>query len=169
MGEGVKPIETARLVLREMVLEDEEALAAVLCDQETMRWYPAAFTRKQVREWIERQMKQYPSGTGLLGIVEKRTGKLIGDCGIKWQEVEAVMAPEVGYHVHRERWNQGFATEAAKAMIGYAFGGLGVDHVISLIRPENMQSRRVAEKNGLALDRMVFWHDFDHCVYKLWK
>jgi RimJ/RimL family protein N-acetyltransferase len=79
------------------------------------------------------------------------------------------MEPEVGYHVHRERWGQGFATEAAKAMIGYAFHALGADYVISLIRPENVQSRRVAEKNGLGLDRMVFWHDFDHCVYKLCK
>jgi RimJ/RimL family protein N-acetyltransferase len=162
-------METARLVLRPLVWNDEEALAQVYCDAETMLWYPAPYTRKELRERIEQQMTDYPSGAGLLGMVEKHTGQLIGDCGVRWQEVEAAMEPEVGYHVHRERWGQGFATEAAKAMIGYAFHALGADFVISLIRPENVQSRRVAEKNGLALDRVVFWHDFDHCVYKLCK
>ncbi len=169
MGEGVIRIETERLLLRPLVWDDEEALAQVYCDAETMLWYPAPYTRKQLRERIEQQMTDYPSGAGLLGMVEKQTGRLIGDCGVRWQEVETLTEPEVGYHVHRERWGQGFATEAAKAMIGYAFHALGVDFVISLIRPENVQSRRVAEKNGLVVDRVVFWHDFDHCVYKLWK
>ncbi len=159
-------IETARLVLRPLIPEDEDNLAAVLSDAETMRWYPRPFTQEQVREWIERQMSRYASGSGLLGIVEKQTGKLIGDCGVVWQDVGTGMEPEIGYHVHRGWWNRGFATEAAKAAIDYAFGELGVDHVISIIRPENLQSRRVAEKNGLTVDRMVFWHDFDHCIYQ---
>ncbi|MGB7189899.1 MAG: GNAT family N-acetyltransferase [Acidobacteriaceae bacterium] len=162
-------METARLVLRPLLVSDEDALAEVYCDAETMRWYPAPYTREQLRDKMELQRGRYASGTGLLGMVEKRTGKLIGDCGIVWQEVEATMEPEIGYHVHRGCWGQGFATEAAKAMIDHAFEELEVDHVISLIRPENLQSRRVAEKNGLTLDRVVLWRDFDHCVYKLWK
>jgi len=162
-------LETARLVLRPLTLEDEDNLLAVLGDAETMLWYPSPYTREQVREGIERQISRYGSGSGLLGMVETQTGRLIGDCGVVWQEVEGRMEPEIGYHVHRGWWNRGFATEAAKAAIDYAFGGLGVDHVISLIRPENVQSRRVAEKNGLTLDRMVFWHEFDHCIYQRWK
>jgi [ribosomal protein S5]-alanine N-acetyltransferase len=73
---------------------------------------------------------------------------------------------EIGYHINRERWNQGFATEAARAVVDYAFRQFDVDHVISLIRPENAASRRVAEKSGLALDRMVFWRGYDTCVYR---
>jgi [ribosomal protein S5]-alanine N-acetyltransferase len=169
VDEGITSIETARLVLRPLVMEDEEALAQVYCDAETMRWYPAPYTGEQVRERIGQQIDRYASGAGLLGMVEKQTGRLIGDCGVTWQDVEAVMEPEVGYHVHRERWGQGFATEAAKAVIGYAFNQLGVNHVISMIRPENVQSRRVAEKNGLTVNRVVFWRDYDHCVYELWK
>ncbi|HTZ90075.1 MAG TPA: GNAT family N-acetyltransferase [Alloacidobacterium sp.] len=162
-------LETARLVLRLLTPEDVDDLAAVLGDAETMRWYPAPYTRKQVREGIERQMGSYPSGSGLLGMVEKQTGRLIGDCGVVWQDVEGRMEPEIGYHVHRGWWNRGFATEAARAAMDYAFGELGVDHVISMIRPENVPSRRVAEKNGLTMDRMVFWRDYDHCVYQRWK
>jgi [ribosomal protein S5]-alanine N-acetyltransferase len=169
VDEGVMRIETPRLVLRPLTLKDEEVLAAVLGDAETMRWYPRPLTREQVREWIERQMGRYGSGSGLLGMIEKQTGKLIGDCGPVWQDIDRGTELEIGYHVNRERWGQGFATEAARWTIDYAFDTLDVDHVISMIRPENVQSRRVAEKNGLTVDRVIFWRDYDTCVYELWK
>ncbi|MBV8113575.1 MAG: GNAT family N-acetyltransferase [Silvibacterium sp.] len=159
-------IETDRLLLRPLIFADEPALAAVLSDAETMLWYPRPYTADEVRQRIGQQMGRYPEGSGLLGMVEKRTGKLIGDCGPTWQEVEGRMELEIGYHVNRERWNQGFATEAAKAVMDYAFRRFNVDRVISMIRPENMASRRVAEKNGLTVDRVVFWRDYDHCVYQ---
>ncbi|MGA7313422.1 MAG: GNAT family N-acetyltransferase [Silvibacterium sp.] len=159
-------IETARLLLRPLTSEDEAALATVLSDAETMRWYPRPFTRDEVREWIERQLGRYSSSTGLLGLVEKQTGRLIGDCGPVWQEVEGRTELEIGYHVSRERWNQGFATEAARVVIDYAFENLGVERVVSMIRPENLASRRVAEKNGLTLERMVFWRNYETCIYQ---
>jgi [ribosomal protein S5]-alanine N-acetyltransferase len=169
VGQGVTPIETQRLLLRRLLPVDEDALAAVLSDAAAMRWYPAPLTLKEVREWIERQRDRYPSGSGLMGVVEKQTGRLIGDCGTVWQEVDGRAELEVGYHVNRECWNQGFATEAAKATIECAFNRPGVDHVISLIRPENVQSRRVAEKNGLTVNRSTFWRGYNHFVYELWK
>jgi ribosomal-protein-alanine N-acetyltransferase len=159
-------IETARLLLRPLTPEDEAALATVLSDAETMRWYPRPFTGDEVREWIERQLDRYSSSTGLLGLVEKQTGRLIGDCGPVWQEVEGRTELEIGYHVSRERWNQGFATEAARVVIDYAFENLGVERVVSMIRPENLASRRVAEKNGLTLERMVFWRNYETCIYQ---
>ena len=162
-------IETARLLLRPLTLDDEDALAAVLSDAETMRWYPRAFTRDEVQAWIERQMDRYEAGSGLLGMVEKQTGRLIGDCGAVWQEIDGSTELEIGYHVNRGRWNQGFATEAAQAAIDYVFEKPGVERVVSMIRPENLASRRVAEKNGLMVDRVVFWHGFDHCIYQRMK
>jgi len=159
-------IETARIVLRPLTPEDEAALATVLSDAETMRWYPRPFTGDEVREWIERQLGRYSSSTGLLGLVEKQTGRLIGDCGPVWQEVEGRTELEIGYHVSRERWNQGFATEAARVVIDYAFENLGVERVVSMIRPENLASRRVAKKNGLTLERMVFWRNYETCIYQ---
>jgi RimJ/RimL family protein N-acetyltransferase len=159
-------LETERLVLRPLTLLDEPELAAVLSDAETMRWYPRPFSDAEVREWIERQMGRYPGGSGLLGMVEKRTRRLIGDCGAAWQDIEGTAELEIGYHVHRERWGQGFATEAAKAVMEYAFGRFDVARLISMIRPENVQSRRVAEKNGLTVDRVIFWRGYEHCVYQ---
>jgi len=160
-------LETPRLILREMTLEDAPTLHAVLGDRETMRWYPRALTLEEVQEWIARQILRYGSGAGLLGMVLKSTGVLIGDCGLVWLDVEGLEEPEIGYHVHRDHWSQGFATEAARAVRSYAFSTLGCGHVISMIRPENLASRRVAEKNGLTVDRVVFWRDYEHCVYRV--
>jgi [ribosomal protein S5]-alanine N-acetyltransferase len=162
-------LETARLTLRELTLEDASALCAVLGDVENMLWYPRALTPAEVEEGILRQIGRYPANTGLLGMVLNESGELIGDCGLVWQDVDGPPELEIGYHVHRAWQNRGLATEAARAVRAYAFAMLGVDHVISLIRPENLPSRRVAEKNGMMLDRTVFWRDYEHCVYRLAK
>jgi RimJ/RimL family protein N-acetyltransferase len=81
------------------------------------------------------------------------------------QEVEGRNEIEVGYHVRRDLWGNGYATEAARACMEYAFSRLGTARVVSMIRPENRQSRRVAEKNGLVCEKIVLWRGFDHCVY----
>jgi [ribosomal protein S5]-alanine N-acetyltransferase len=162
-------LETERLVLREMTPADAPALEAVLGDAENMRWYPRAFSRAEVEAWIARQIDRYPTGTGLFGLELKESGALLGDCGSVWQTVEEGQTQEleIGYHVHRAWQRRGFATEAARAIRDFAFATVDVDHVISLIRPENVPSRRVAEKNGFTLDRSIVWHGYDHCVYRL--
>ena len=93
------------------------------------------------------------------------TDQLIGDCGCTLQEVEGRNEIEVGYHVRRDLWGKGYATEAAQACMEYAFTKLGVKRVISMIRPENAPSRRVAEKNGLTCEKVVFWRGYEHCIY----
>jgi RimJ/RimL family protein N-acetyltransferase len=165
----VLSISTPRLLLRELKSADAPALFEVLGDPETMRFYPQPYSREEVDEWIGRQIGRYAMGAGLLGVVLRDSGTLIGDCGLVWQEVEGVEEPEIGYHVHREHQGRGYATEAARAVRDYAFGTLGCDHVISMIRPENLASRRVAEKNGLTVNRTIFWRGYDHCVYQLRK
>ena len=159
-------LETARLRLRRFTLDDADALEAVLGDPVAMQYYPAAFDRKGVEEWIERNIGRYQrDGHGLWAMVLKDSGELIGDCGCTLQKVEGTNHVEVGYHVRRDLWGNGYATEAAQACMQYAFIRLGVDRVISLIRPGNLQSIRVAEKNGLTCEKIIFWRGYDHCIY----
>lgn len=160
-------LETDRLLLREMTPLDAPALHGVLGDTIAMRWYPRALTLAEVARWIDRQIARYPSGAGLLGLELRSSGAFIGDCGLVWQEIDGPPELEIGYHVRRDHQNRGYATEAARAVRDYAFARLLCDHVISMIRPENLPSRRVAEKNGLRLGRTVFWHNYEHCVYSL--
>lgn len=167
MEQGVKiALETPRLLLREFTPADANALEAILGDPVAMQYYPAAFDRKGVEEWIERNRERYKrEGYGLWAMLLRETNEVIGDCGCFLRDVDGRDDIEIGYHVRRDLWGNGYATEAAQACMRYAFAKLGVDRVISLIRPENMQSIRVAEKNGLTCQKIIFWRGYDHCIY----
>jgi len=190
-------LETPRLLLREFVPEDADALARVLSDPETMRHYPAPCDRAGVEQWIERNRQRYQEdGAGLWAMVLKsnlcgagaparagsdfgtgtRAGapaphlqdfELIGDCGIILQHVEGEPLCEIGYHLRRDCWGQGLATEAAIACREWAFAHLPVDRVISLIRPANVPSQRVAERNGMKVWKEVHWRGLLHYVYSV--
>jgi [ribosomal protein S5]-alanine N-acetyltransferase len=159
-------LETSRLLLREFGRDDANALALVISDPETMRFYPAPLDRAGVERWIERNLQRYAQyGHGLWGMVLKSTGELVGDCGLTFQKVEGVDELEIGYHVRRDLWQQGLATEAARACRDYGFGRLSAERIVSLIRPENIPSRRVAEKNGMKIWKEALHHNLRHLVY----
>jgi RimJ/RimL family protein N-acetyltransferase len=131
-----------------------------------MRYYPATLDRAGVAEWIDRNRRRYvDAGHGLWAMVLKSNGELVGDCGLTRQAVDGTEEIEIGYHVRRDLWGQGYAPEAARACREYGFGRLGADRLISLIRPENLPSRRVAEKTGLSLWKEVVWRGSPHHVY----
>jgi RimJ/RimL family protein N-acetyltransferase len=161
-------LETGRLILREFVPEDVDALARVISDPQTMRFYPAPFDRAEVEEWIARNIRRYrASGHGLWALDLRSTGEMVGDCGITHQEVGGEQLPEIGYHLRRDMWGQGFATEAARACRDYGFAELKADCLISLIRPENAASCRVAERNGMTIWKETVRVGLRHCVYRI--
>jgi ribosomal-protein-alanine N-acetyltransferase len=165
---GERVIETARLVLRRMRRTDEDALLAVLGDPVAMQYYPAAYSREEVRRWIKRWGASYAEhGYGLYAMALKSTGEVIGDCGHAKQDVEGETEIEIGYHVLRALQGQGYATEAARACVKYGFETLGARKLISLIRPENMASRRVAEKMGMRFEKEIIRKGFATLVYSL--
>ena len=184
-------LETPRLLLREFAPKDADDLALVLSDPETMRYYPAPCDPAGVEQWIERNRQRYrDDGVGLWAMLLKATTlksnsgdakisdltasgsagasaphELIGDCGITCQQVEGESFYEIGYHLRRDFWGQGLATEAACACRDWAFAHLKTERLISLIRPENLASRRVAERMGMIFWKEVNWRGLPHCVY----
>jgi len=163
-------LETERLLLREFVPSDADALALVLCDPETMKYYPASIDRDGIQQWIERNLRRYAEGgVGLWAMVLKTAGEIIGDCGIIRQHVEGEYLYEIGFHLRRDHWGQGLATEAAIACREWGFANLKVDRLISLIRPENVPSRRVAERNRMTIWKEVDWRGLRHYVYAVKK
>jgi [ribosomal protein S5]-alanine N-acetyltransferase len=163
-----KILETTRLLLREFVAEDADALALVLSDPETMRYYPAPYDRAGVEQWIARNQRRYADdGVGLWAMALKTSGDVIGDCGITSQQLEGEHLYEIGYHLRRDLWGQGLATEAAVACRDWGFARLGAARLISLIRPENLASCRVAERNGMTIWKEVEWHGLRHFVYSV--
>ena len=159
-------LETPRLVLREFVPGDADPLARVISDPETMRSYPAPYDEAGVADWIARNLSRYErDGHGLWAIDLKSTGEMIGDCGITLQEVDGQPLPEIGYHLRRDMWGQGYATETARACRDYGFTQLNAEVLISLIRPENVPSRRVAERNGMTVWKEINRAGLKHLVY----
>jgi ribosomal-protein-alanine N-acetyltransferase len=164
----MRVLQTQRLSLREFDLEDVDALAAILSDPETMRYYPMLFDRAAVVDWILRNRTRYANdGFGLWAMILNTTGDLIGDCGLVRQTVDGSDEIEIGYHVRRDLWGQGYASEAAQACRDYGFANLKVDRLISLIRPENLQSRRVAEKNGMTIWKETTRANLLHYIYAI--
>jgi RimJ/RimL family protein N-acetyltransferase len=133
-----------------------------------MRYYPQPLDRRGVEDWIERNLRRYEQyGYGKWSVILKSEQKLVGDCGLAVQEVDGVEELEVGYLFNKNYWHRGLATEAARGCLDYAFNQLGRRRIISMIRPENLPSRRVAERNGLKIEQEVLWKGYQHYVYAL--
>ena len=104
-GRGGKVVlETERLVLREMVPGDFDALCRTLQDAEAMYAYEGAFSDAEVRAWLDRQLARYrDDGIGLWAVELKEMGKFIGQCGLTWQDFDGGRVMEVGYLFERTR------------------------------------------------------------------
>jgi RimJ/RimL family protein N-acetyltransferase len=159
-------LRTERLILRRLTPDDADAIFAVIGDPIAMQYYPRTFTREDAQEWIERNLRRYQQdGYGLLAIVLKSNGEVIGDCGLSWQLADEEPVLELGYHLRRDRWGHGYATEAAQACMDYAFRVLKTDRLVSLIKPENVPSRRVAERNRMRAEQQVMHGGEPHLLY----
>jgi [ribosomal protein S5]-alanine N-acetyltransferase len=116
-------------------------------------------------------------GLGLWALTLRGSDEAIGDCGLDviralegfdgTEGAEGREQIQIGWHVRRDLWGQGPATEAALACRDYAFNRLGLPTLSVLIQPENTASRRVAEKIGMTLLRQVLQRDRTICLYRM--
>lgn len=147
-----KVIETERLYLRELIMDDVEELSKVLSDPESMQYYPEAFNQEKVEKWIQWNIDNYKRyNHGLWAVILKEDERFIGDCGITMQVIENETVPEIGFHVIKKYWNKGYATEAARVCKDYAFDVLNYPRVFSYSTVKNVPSQKVAEKLGMQI------------------
>ena len=160
-------LETARLLLRPMRQSDFDALLLIFTDPPVMAAFDhPLFTHEQMQRWLQRNLDhQNEFGYGLFSVFLKETGELIGDCGL--EQMDDMHAAELGYDFRSDYWNQGYATEAARAVRDYAFDVLYLPHLISLIRVGNLSSRRVAEKVGMTLTEEFTRYDVRYWKFEL--
>lgn len=145
-------METERLLVREMILEDVDALFAIMGKLEVMYAWEHGFAKEEVREWIGRQIRRYrEEGCGYYAVILKENGSLIGQAGLLRSIMNGMNVVEVGYIFDNVYWHNGYGTEAANACLEYAFGHLGLNAVYCSIRLENKASIRVAERLGMTL------------------
>lgn len=138
-------LQTERLCLREMTMDDFGALYAVLADPDNMRHYPYRFDEARVRDWISRNVARYRVfGFGLWAVCLKQTGEVIGDCGLTMQVIGGVIRPEIGYHIRRDMQRRGYASEAARAVRDWTFAHTPFRVIYSYMKSANEPSARTA-------------------------
>ncbi|MBX9686968.1 MAG: GNAT family N-acetyltransferase [Candidatus Obscuribacterales bacterium] len=163
-------LETERLLLKELDLEDLDFMTALLSDPLTMRYFPKLYSRKEVEQMIEKHRFRYRlQGHSVWLLQRKDTKEAVGELGLVMQSVENKAEPEIGYILHPKHWKNGYATEAGLAVRDYAFEKLNYPYVISLVRPVNKPSQAVARRLGMEVSRKAQFFGYEHLVFRVDK
>lgn len=174
LARGTDRLESDRLALRRIEPKDFDFFIQLHADPEVSRYLPHGKPRspEESLAWLQAVLQSYETlALGQLAVFRRSDGTLIGRCGLSDLAVEAragvaavprgwyqraeasssaeiVFERELGYTFHRTSWGQGYASEAAHCVFGYARDVLRLPRVISLIHPENLRSLRVAQRLG---------------------
>lgn len=158
-------LETNRLLLRHLVMDDLNDLFTLYSDPEIRQYFPEGILNlEETREELEWHMNGHPRHPelGLWATVHKETGKFIGRCGLLPWEIDGKLEVEIAYLLDKSFWHRGLATEAAQGILNYGFEKLNLSRLICLIDPDNTASQKVAERTGMTLDRKVDGIDGDN-------
>jgi len=160
-------LETSRLILRPFRQEDIGRLAELMANRDFMRFSLGPFTREKTQGVLQKFLSWGQAGLpSQFAVVLRENNNVLGYCGFM-HHPELPKEVEIGYRLDRAYWNRGLVTEGARAVRDYAFVDLKLSRVISLIHPENIPSRRVAEKIGLMPEREITFRGFPTIVFAL--
>lgn len=167
-------LESQRLITRFLTVSDITLWAGFFADKEAVEFFPdfgLSSPIERAKHMIDKQLQRYAQNRfGHQALIDKETHAFIGVCGLLTQEVDGITELEVGYHIFKTYWGKGYAPEAAKLFIDYAFRNNISNSVISVIDTGNTKSQRVAEKNGLILEKQTKYTDNeDVYIYRINK
>ncbi len=153
----IQPIETPRLILRRFATEDWTAVFTYTADPTVMHYIPEGpMTQTQAQTWVNNNSGESAQA---FPIILQQNGQIIGH--IIFHAWFSHRTYEIGWVLHQAYQGQGYATEAAKAVLDYAFTGLQAHRVIATCQPENTASYRVMEKIGMRREGY-----FQKCIYR---
>ena len=148
-------LETERLILRDFEKDDWKRVLEYQSDPLYLRYYDwTERTPEAVQEfvgWFLEQQKQTPRIKYQLAIVLRSNERLIGNCGIRMDTTESFQA-DIGYELDPKHWNQGYATEAAHAIVDFGFTTFGLHRIWAWCVADNTGSAHVLEKLGMRLE-----------------
>ena len=161
-------LETERLILRKMTLNDVEAVFAYASDPEVSR-YTLWETHRSIedsRAFLKLTTQKYENGGEPdWGIVYKGNGCLVGVCGLVNWEAEHARA-EIGFVLSREYWGHGFMPEAVRAMFRFGFERMNLNRIEARCIAENAASARVMEKAGMVYEGMLHQREYIKGAYR---
>ena len=156
-------IETERLILRKIGESDAELQNRVLNTPKVMEYLGGVLELHEIEAkhaksigWFARE------GFGFMMVIEKSSGELVGHCGMK--RVDNPLAPNVGDHeigwlIREDRWRHGYANEAMRAVIDWAFDSIGAPHLVAITSERNVPSWKFMEKLGMERRRDLDFED----------
>jgi ribosomal-protein-alanine N-acetyltransferase len=155
-------IETERLILHRWRATDLEPYAAMMADPQVTDWLGGGRTRPQAEAMIGQLDVEFDRrGYGILVFERKADGAFLGSGGL-WsvgEEIPFAPAVEIGWRLARNAWGQGYATEAATALLEDGFGRVGLPEIVAFTAQINRRSRLVMERLGMSRDPT---RDFEH-------
>ena len=159
-------IETERLILREFAIEDWTAVLSYQRDPRYNRFYPDRWTSRtdaEVREFVnglvDRQRDKPRRVFQLAITLPDENGRLIGNCGVR-RKHDTELDADIGYELDPEYWGRGYATEAARALVSFGFGTLGVHRLSARCIADNLGSVSILKKVGMTLEGRVREHEY---------
>ena len=161
-------LETTRLRLEPWALEHLDGLDAMGQDPRVMRYLGGVATREQTAASIEKCRERWAAhGFSWWSWLDRASGDLIGAGCIQHLAHTPGNPLEIGWRLRPEHWGQGLASEAARAMAGFAFGPLASPILLAVAVPENTPSRRVMERLGMRYRGIESWYDRDLATYEI--
>ncbi len=143
-------------------------MAAISGDPRVGEWLGGVIDIEETRARLQAYAYHWDErGFGIWAVEECASGRLVGRTGLMhWDDWTAsTHDAEIGWTFAPEVWGRGYATEAARAALGWAAERPGLQTIVSITRPDNVASRRVMEKLGLTYRGETVWRGFDQVWY----
>lgn len=166
-------LETVRLVLRNWRESDVDSYMILASDVGYNCFAPPAYFQvrnqteakekilERIRLFDERELGKFP-------VFLKQNGEFIGTCGIEPFDMDGQAEVELGYRICLRYWGNGYATEAATAILRHGFGDLNLEKIMALALPQNRASLRVLEKIGFRYLRdFIFFNNLPFRLYEI--
>ena len=163
-------IETKRLIIRCLTVEDASEFFRTVGDPDVMKYWlggpdKSIETTEQRIVEIENHWKTH--GFGDWGIVEKKNGRIIGFSGLHY--IADMAEVNIGYAFEKPKWRQGFGFEACRAILDFGFQELSLPVIVAVIWPENIASIKLAEKLGLHFWKAFVWQGGERVAYRVFR
>ena len=162
-------VETNRLILREFNINDAENFYRLNLNPNVIQYTGnSAFKNIEEAQFFLENYKDYlENGFGRWAVIEKSTQLFLGWCGLKYDTFSN--ETDIGFRFFEEYWNNGFASESAKACLDYGFEKINLKTIIGRAMAENIASIKVLEKIGLQFEKEFDFNGNKGVIYKIEK